>query len=309
MLDLGISTRIRLIAGARFESSHLDLAAQPTIGAVLRQDNTYNDVLPAVSFNMALTDDMNLRLSGSQTLARPEYREVAGILHREVIDTENVIGNPDLRRTLIRNADLRWEWYPASGEALSVALFAKDFVDPIERVFLATSGTLIATFVNAEGASNYGIEFEARKRLGTLFELLEPWTIFTNATVMESSITIGQGAASRTNGRRTMVGQAPYVVNAGLTYATGTAATSATIQYNRVGRRIVTAAEVPLPDVYELPRNVLDLSVRAGLTSSISAKLDVKNLLDEPFEHRQGTVTRASYRAGRVFSLGMSWKN
>lgn len=308
MVELGLSNRVRLIGGARFESSTLHLDAQPTTGRLVVKDTTYNDILPSLSLNMQLKENMNLRLSGSQTLARPEYREVANILYREVIDTENVIGNPDLGRTLIRNADLRWEWYPSPGEALSIALFAKDFKDPIERVFRSTSGTLLATFVNADGASNYGVELEMRKRLGTLTSALEPWTVFANATLMESEIQIAEGAVSRTNANRAMVGQAPYVVNAGLTYATGSNATSATLLYNVVGRRIVTAAEVPLPDVYELPRNVLDLSLRAALTSAISAKLDLKNLLDEPFEHRQGSVTRESYRLGRVVALGLSWR-
>ncbi|MGH7552546.1 MAG: TonB-dependent receptor domain-containing protein, partial [Longimicrobiales bacterium] len=309
MLDLALASRIRMIAGARFESSNLDLEAQPTVGPLFTKNITYDDVLPAVSLDVALTGNMNLRLSGSQTLARPEYREIAGIMYREVIDTENVVGNPDLARTRIRNADLRWEWYPNPGEAVSVALFGKTFRDPIERVFLSTSGTLIATFVNAEGASNYGVEFELRKRLGTLSAALEPWTVFANATLMESKITIGEGAASRTNGERTMVGQAPYVVNAGLTYADDTGATSATLLYNVVGKRIVTAAEVPLPDVYELPRNVLDISLRMALTSALSARLDLKNLLDEPFEHRQGSVSREFYRVGRTFSVGLSFRN
>jgi hypothetical protein len=309
MLDLGLSSRLHLITGARFESSNLQLEAQPTIGDLFVKDTTYNDVLPAVSLNVELTDNMNVRLSGSQTLARPEYREIANILYREVIGTENVIGNPELVRTRIRNADLRWEWYPNAGEALSVAVFAKEFRDPIERVYLATSGTLIATFLNAESASNYGVELELRKRLGSLSESLEPWTFFTNATLMKSDITIGESDASVTNDERPMVGQAPYVLNAGLTYAREASATSATLLYNVVGKRIVTAAQVPLPDVYEQPRHVLDFSLRWGLTDAISAKLDVKNMLDQPFEQRQGTIARELYRVGRTFAVGLSWRN
>jgi hypothetical protein len=309
MFDLGLSSRLHVIAGARFESSNLQLEALPTTGDAFVKDTTYNDVLPAVSLNVQLADNMNLRLSGSQTLARPEYREIASILYREVIGAENVIGNPELVRTRIRNADVRWEWYPNAGEALSVALFAKDFRNPIERVYLATSGTLIATFLNAEGASNYGVELELRKRLGNLSESLEPWTIFTNATFMKSDIAIGESDASVTNDERPMVGQAPYVLNAGLTYARETGATSATLLYNVVGKRIVTAAQVPLPDVYEQPRHVVDLSLRWGLTDAISAKLDIKNMLDEPFEQRQGTVARELYRVGRTFAVGLSWRN
>jgi len=84
--------------------------------------------------------------------------------------------------------------------------------------------------------------------------------------------------------------------------------TSATVLYNVVGRRIESAAEAPLPDIYEEARNVLDLSVRLRLTGAIAAKIDARNLLDEPYEVTQGSVTREYHRAGRSFSVGLSWK-
>src|SRR5690606_28138294 len=267
MFDFALTAKLRIVTGARFESSHLRVDALPTVGASTRVDTTWNDVLPALSLNYALAPDMNLRLSGSRTLARPEYRELAPILYRDVIGGEALIGNASLTRTRITNADVRWEWYPKPGEVLSVAAFAKDFDDPIERVYLATSGTRINTFVNAEGASNYGIEIEFRKRLGTFSETLEPLSVFANATLMRSEIRIDPSSpASVTNPDRAMVGQAPYVVNAGLTWAPVESATNATVLYNVVGRRIVNAAESPLPDVYEEPRHVLDVALRTGIT-------------------------------------------
>ena len=309
MLDFALTDRLRVVTGARVERSAITVNALPTVGGPTVVDTTWDDILPALSLNYALTDVMNLRLSASRTLARPEYRELAPVLYRDVIGGEAVIGNAGLTRTLITNADVRWEWYPNPGEVLSIAAFAKDFEDPIERVYLATSGTRVNTFVNAEGASNYGVELELRKRLGTTFALLEPLTVFTNATLMRSEIRIDPNSpASITNPDRAMVGQAPYVVNAGLTWAPVESATSATVLYNVVGRRIMNAAEAPLPDVYEQPRHVLDLAVRTGITSAISLKLDVRNLLDSPYEVTQGTVTRESYRTGRVLALGLSWR-
>jgi hypothetical protein len=308
MVDVGLSSRIRLIGGARVERSAIRVVAQPTIGEPLVAEPEYTDVLPAVAFNISLTGNQNLRLSASQTLSRPEYRELAGIQYREVLGGDNVLGNPELERTLIQNADVRWEWYPNPGEVVSLAVFAKNFDNPIERVYLGTSGTRVVRFVNAESASNYGVEIEIRKGLGLLVESLEPFTAFANATIMNSDIRIGSGGASKTSDERTMVGQAPYVVNAGLTWAPGFGGTSATLLYNVVGERIVSAAEAPLPDIYEQSRNVLDLSLRFALTGSVSAKLDARNILDEPYSVTQGTVTRESWRVGRSFSLGLSWK-
>ncbi|MGH7503670.1 MAG: TonB-dependent receptor domain-containing protein [Longimicrobiales bacterium] len=304
MLDIGLTDRIRVIGGARYERSETDVVATPTIGSSITTTPRYTDVLPALSVNMRLGETATLRLSASQTLARPEYRELAGIQYREVLGGDNVLGNPGLERTLIQNFDARWEWYPNSGEVLSVGVFAKSFDSPIERVYLATSGTRVISFVNAESAENYGVEVEARKRLGLIAESLDAFSIFTNATLMKSEIRIAQGRSIGED--RAMVGQAPYVVNAGLTWA-GPAGHSATVLYNIVGKRIDSAAEAPLPAIYEQARNMVDVSLRFALTEALSARFDLRNALDEPYELTQGSVTRESYRAGRVLTLGLSW--
>ncbi len=57
--------------------------------------------------------------------------------------------------------------------------------------------------------------------------------LFANVTLMKSRINTGNSPLSAlTNDERPMVGQAPYVVNAGLSWAGGEGATSATLLYN-----------------------------------------------------------------------------
>lgn len=251
----------------------------------------------------------SLRLSLSRTLARPEYRELSPIASRDVIGGDNVEGDPNLERTRIANADLRWEWYPSSGELVSVAVFAKQFDKPIERVYRPVgSGARTVFYLNADGADNYGVELELRKSLAMFANALEPLTAFTNVTVMESKIKLGETTASATNRNRRMVGQAPYVINAGLTYAPLRSATSATLLLNRIGERIDAAGDQPLPDVIDKPRTVLDFSLRFPIVSSFSGRFDMRNLLDDPYETVQGSVTRDSYKTGRLFQLGFVWR-
>jgi hypothetical protein len=307
MADGQLAERVRVIGGARLERSETRVTAQPTVGAAVRTSPWFQDLLPSLAVNVQLTANQQLRVSGSQTLARPEYRELAPIQFRDVIGGDNVIGNALLRRTLIRNADVRWEWYPAAGEVLSVAAFGKWFDDPIERLYLATSGTRVVTFANADRAANYGLEFEARKGLGFLGGALEPLSAFTNLTLIQSDITLGALGASLSSPNRPMVGQAPYVVNGGLSYA-GRRGASATLLYNVVGERIVNAAEAPLPDVKERPRHVLDFSVRAPLSGAVSVRLDARNLLDAPFQQFQGPALRERFRTGRIVQLGFTWR-
>jgi hypothetical protein len=308
MVDWQVNDRVQLITGARLEANNPVVTAQPSVGAAVRTAPSFTDLLPSLAVTYRISDRQNLRLSGSRTLARPEYRELAPIQYREVIGFDNVIGNQNLVRTLITNADVRWELYPSPSEVLSVSFFAKQFTNPIERVYLGTSGTRVITFQNAQGASNLGVELETRTSLGRLSESLDAFTVFTNATLMRSDIQLDATQASVTREDRPMIGQAPYVLNTGLTWSPGRGTTSATLLYNVVGRRITDAGEIPLPDVEEMPRNVVDLSLRFPFVYGLSARVDAKNLLDSPFRVRQGPVTREAYRFGRVFNIGLTWQ-
>lgn len=308
MVEKDFGPRWQLITGARVEYSDVLVQADPTIGARTSTNPTFLDVLPALALTFRPSERTNFRMSASQTVSRPEYRELAPIQYREVIGFDNVIGNPDLQRALIQNYDLRWEYYPAAGEVVSVAVFAKRFTNPIERVYIGSSGTRIITFVNAQGADNYGLELEARKGLDFIAMALANFSVSANATVMNSEIRINRNQGSVTNANRPMVGQAPYMFNTGLTWTSPMGTTSASLLYNVVGERITEAGEIPLPDVTELERHIVDFSLRLPIGERITARMDARNLLDAPYRILQGPVTRESYRVGRNFSIGLSWR-
>ena len=309
MLNWQPRPRINVVTGARYERSQVEVVASPTIGPAVVTKPMFNDVLPSLAVTVKASDNQNVRFSVSQTLARPEYRELAPLQYREVLGGDNYLGNANLIRTLVRNADLRWEWFPTRTEVFSFSVFAKQFNNPIERVYLGTSGTRIVTYQNAKRADNLGVELEARTGLGKVASALENVTLFTNATVMQSKITLQQGGnASVTNSNRAMVGQAPYMLNAGVTWNTSSGSTSATLLYNTVGARIIDAGERPLPDVKELARNTLDFSLRFPVAGNFSGRVDARNLLDAQFRIEQGPVTRETYYAGRTFSLGFNWQ-
>jgi len=309
MGELQVTDRFRLIVGSRYERSDLDIAAQSTLGTPTATTKKWTDVLPSAVLNVKLSESQALRLSYTGTLARPEYRELAPIKSRDVLNGDDLEGNAELERTRIQNADARWEWYPNAGEVLSFGVFAKRFDKPIERVYRASGATSrFVAYVNAEAAENYGFEVELRKQMGFVSDRLSGVTLFTNATIMQSEIDLGANQAAATNKTRRMVGQAPYVVNAGATYATRTGATSATLLFNRVGERIDAAGDLPLPDVVVQSRNQVDFSVRFPIFSTVAGRFDARNLLDAPFETVQGTVVREYWKTGRVFQFGLVWR-
>lgn len=306
-LELSLGDRLRLIGGARVEDARLRVQSLTAQGDSAAPQLHNLDVLPALALTVRLTPTQNLRLSASQTLSRPEYRELSPVPYADVLGGLTVFGNPGLRRALIRNFDARWEWYPGPSEVISVALFAKQFDNPIEKVIVAQTGASALSFVNAAGASNLGVELELRRNLSMLSPSLLPLTVFTNATFMRSRIRPGNDSiASNTSANRPMMGQAGYVVNAGLSYASANGRLIATAFYNVVGRRIVEVGQQPLPDAVELPRHVVDATVQTQLGPRLALKLDAKNLLDAPYRVVQGSVTRLRYHAGRVVTLGVT---
>jgi len=305
MADVGPSERLRFVGGARVERSTVRVHSSSTLNEQSLSDRTFTDVLPSLAMTWKPTASQNVRLSATRTLARPEYRELADVTSRDVLGGVNLRGNPGLVRTSIDNLDARWELYPSRDEIVSVALFAKRFTDPIERVFRPTSTASIVSFVNAKGARNVGLELELRKRLGFVAPALRDLAFFTNATLMRSEIDLSRDAGAATNDTRAMVGQAPYVVNAGMSWADRRGA-SATLLFNRVGERIFAAGELPLPDVTERPRNVLDVSLRVPTGRGLSIRADAKNLLDAPYELRQGGVLREYHRSGRTAQIGVA---
>ncbi len=308
MAEFPIGDRIKLIGGARVENAVIDVNSSLSNNNVFSSGLDNTDVLPALVLNVKTGERGQFRASASQTLARPEYRELSPVQYLEVVGGQITRGNADLVRTLIQSYDVKYEFFPNSGEVLSVGAFAKRFDRPIERIDVSTGGQPLVSFFNAAAANNIGVELEARKGLGGLSERLEPLAVFTNVTLMQSDIEVGSDASSNTNPNRPMMGQAPWVVNAGMTYTGQTNGASATLLYSAVGERIYSAGTIPFPDVYEQPRHLVDLSLRMPLGDRWTWRVDARNLLDAPFQLTQGPITRESYRLGRNIALGVAWR-
>jgi TonB-dependent receptor len=302
-LELPFSSRLQLVGGARVENWRLDVTSFSVTGLAVPAKPRKTDVLPSLALNYHLTDDQNLRLSATQTLSRPEYRELSTVPYFEQVGLATTFGNPKLRRALIQNLDLRWEWFPRAGEVISLGVFYKNFNSPIEKIIVQTTGANSLSFVNADKARNYGVELELRKGIGGGF------SVFANTTLMKSSITPGNDSISGlTNANRPMVGQSEYVANGGLSWSTWGGALSATALYNVVGRRIIEAGVGGLPDAYEEARHLVDFSIQFPILRNLGAKLDGRNLLDAPFRVLQGGVIRQRFTAGRVISAAFSWR-
>lgn len=302
---------VRVIGGVRVENSSQRLNS---FSAITAQPVAVNlnilDWLPSLNFVVSLADDQNLRLSASRTLTRPTLREFAPFSFYDFQTQAVVRGNENLIRALIQNYDVRYEWFPNPGEVFSVSGFFKRFDNAIEETIFPEASEIQRTFVNAPApAINYGVELEGRKSLGFLGDIFNPFLLSANLSFVTSEIEVLQG--NRLD-KRQMWGQAPYSFNFALGYQSEEFGTSVNVSYNIVGRKIVQVAlqgvyQVEDPHVYELPRDVIDLSVIQP-AGPFEFKLTVRDLLNQKLEWEQAGQIVASNLRGRTVALGMSFR-
>jgi len=130
MATVQATDKLKVIAGARFENTQLS-TTYTELGEEVTSTTKLNKLLPSVNLVYALGERMNLRGSYSNTVARPNLRELAPFSNIDFIGSAFITGNPDLKVTEITNIDLRWEWLQNGGELLAVGAYAKDFTNPI----------------------------------------------------------------------------------------------------------------------------------------------------------------------------------
>lgn len=320
VLEVELSERVRLSGGARLEHSVQTVDPVDIFRTGFTSDASADlrrtDVLPAINATLSLTGTTNLRASASRTLARPQLRELAPFSFADYAGGYLVLGNPDLDITRITNLDLRYEWFRTPQSVFAVSAFFKDFEDPIEDAVLP--GTeLKKTWVNANGGTNFGLELEMRTPLDVLAEPLADLSLNGNLTLVRSQMQSGgtidvyfEGTGSSQLALeprdRALQGQSPYVVNVGLTWAPLGGA-SATVLFNRFGKRIDAIGALALPDVYESARSQLDAVVEWPVMGGWKAKLSASRLLGNVVEFTQGGELLRRYDTGRSVSFGLSW--
>lgn len=305
MVDLALSSRTRLVGGVRVEQfdqrvDTFDLfdvnldGTSETIRAQIKE----TDIFPSVNFVYDLGGSQNLRMGFSQTVNRPEFRELAPFEFTDIVGGRAVVGNPDLERSLIRNFDVRWEWFPGAAEVIAASVFVKNFNQPIER-FVEPTAQLRTSFTNAESARNVGLELEARR------ELFDGFTIGGNYTFVDSEITLTSFQTNvLTSLERPLSGTSKHVFN-GLIEGQGGPVT-ARLLVNFFGNRIVDVGSLGLPDIFEEGRTTLDAVVSARLNSLFSLRLSAENLTDQPVKFLQGTQVHRRYNIGRAFGVSVS---
>ena len=237
---------------------------------------------PAVTLTWNFADNLQLRAGYSQTITRPQFREIAPSRFVNTDTDQTFFGNPFLVNTELENWDARLEYYFGRDQFITLGLFYKDLENPIEEVAAGDeSGT--TTFINVPGATVQGFEFEYQQTLPVHEWIDFTWfankdvTIKTNYTYTDSEVdtdgevllidrgavatggelvSVTREAAGFIEPNRRLQGQSEHLLNFQLGYYDSVARANANFLINIASERI-RSGESPIrparPAVLEEP--------------------------------------------------------
>ncbi|RPE09398.1 TonB-dependent receptor [Chitinophaga lutea] len=305
MADLKLLQRFRLIGGVRMEQSNMEVTGivyAPPMGYGVDSTMRYKktDWLPSANLVYAVNNRMNIRAAYSKTLARAEFRERAPYIYYEFKERAAYYGAQGLKDASIDNFDLRYEYYPAPGEVISVSAFYKKFKDPVEIIGVWSGSVDPRLFYfNLRNSTNTGLELDLRKSL-RFINPAQKWLshvfVSANGSWMKAKVRYNtdqlMNAAGGITGRpdleknasdsrdRPLQGLSPYVINGGIGYFGDVFGVNVT--YNRYGQRIVTAGFQPWEDLYENPRDLIDVQLSATLLKKkMQVRFNISDVLQQ----------------------------
>lgn len=334
--------RLKTILGLRseyFVQRHTGRDQSYASGDIINGRNLDNeevlnalDLFPSLSLIYNVTENQNLRLAASKTIARPSFKELSfaqiidpitnRIFNGSLFAFSNWDGN--LSETRIQNFDLRWELFMNKNQIISFSGFYKQFDKPIELVRIPEQQTSTEFQPRNVGDGQVlGIEMELRKNLEFITPLLSDLSFSTNVTLVNSTIdmTITEFNSRKTyektgetiDNTRPMAGQSPFVINAGLTYSNIDNGYNAGFYYNVKGETLYIVGAGLFPDIYTEPFHSLNFSFgkKFGKDHKTSFDFKVNNILNDKIEsfYQSYEATKqifSSINPGMSFGLGLS---
>jgi len=328
---------LRLQAGVRYERGRQSVTPIDLFGiggeSIIPTAIGEDYFLPAATLTWTLADDMQVRLHASQTIARPQFRELAPQQYLDPETDRTFFGNQFLTDSELINAEARFEWYFAREQRFIAAAFFKQIDRPIEAVAFQQGGTFFTTFANAPSARLYGAEFELQRYfplqdlLGGGFFASRRGVVIANYTFSDSSIQVGEGdttipvgtggqpvpASNVFDAGTPLTGQSRHLVNLQLGLEDVDRLSQQTILLTYSSRRVSNRGLGNQPDLIEEPGLRIDFVARQGVRLfgvDAEMRFEARNLTAENYEEFQtlndSRIDTNTYDQGRSFSLGLN---
>ncbi|WP_207535907.1 TonB-dependent receptor domain-containing protein [Desertivirga arenae] len=253
-------------------------------------EQVYTDLLPSLNLNFKVRDNQNYRLSYYRSLNRPGFFEL--VPGKIVVEDYTEKGNPDLKRAIADNIDLRYELFPKKAEQLMVGAFYKYIQNPIEYTLSPDAVRQQDIFYfpgNFGNATNYGAEID-------FIKYFRSFGIKANYTYTHSRITTDKSKRIRraennsdletitVQQTRPLYGQAAHVANLSFLLNNVKRGFDAQVTGSYTGKRINTVSQFVDRDLWQRGFIQLDASLEKKLKRGISLFAKANNLLNTPLE-------------------------
>lgn len=311
--ETNFGSLVRLNLGSRVERSEQSiLTYQGVDRSPVESGLIMNDILPVAGATLFITDGLQLRSAYSETVSRPDFKDLNPGAYWDDEKGRAVNGNLGLKGTIIKNIDTRLEWYFGKNENVSIGWFNKKFFNPIEEVAgtFNDDGELVFAeskfqLANVGNATASGFEIEGRKSFSFLGSTFEYLSLGGNYSVIDSNMEIFESLSAQvTNQERPLQGQSPYVINVNLDYDNPELGMTATLLYNKFGERIDAVGIKPFGDVYEMPFEQLDFVFSQNFGKGNKIKFKLQNILDPDSIKTEDGRVKEIYKKGRSGSIG-----
>ncbi len=314
-IELPLLQKLSTTIGVRGETAKLYdetiVESKQTDSSAAEMDDF--DLLPSVMFTFKPSEKMIVKSAYGKTLVRPSIREKAEYLTEAFTGGASFVGNRNLERSLIHNADLRWELFPKPGDLFAVSGFFKQIKNPIETKFLDND---VRQPINSTSDANiFGTELELVKKLDFV-EFLKDFSFNANATFVYSRVNLDEESRKQENyfpdekSYRPFQGQSPFVLNAFLSHSAKKIRLTSTVYYNVFGERLGELTDVTEPYLWEKPEHLLNLTFTKDLGQQTKLTFKAKNVLNPTkkmvYYFNDVEYLKSSVKSGIDLSLGIS---
>ncbi len=277
--------KIEIIAGIRSEKTNqVYKVAYPKANEPADSSQTYTDFLPNLLFKFSPNIKTNWKLIYYRSLNRPGFFE---IIPYQIIEEEYTeYGNKNLKRAIIDNVDLRWEFFPNSLDQILIGTFYKNINDPIEFAYFSVNQRQSGYGLqNLGNARNFGFEIDIIKYV-RMFGVKANYT-YTNSDITTPKVYYGKDDNGNTktfskNQSRPLVGQAEHVANLSLFFKDVNHGWNAQVSALYTGDKIVIASRYLDSDYWEKASVQLDASAEKDFKNGVSIFFKANNIINTP---------------------------
>lgn len=280
--------KLQVIGGARVEHTNQGYHLLFSAGETKPTGNqVYTDVLPSLTLKYHLTEKAQLHSSFYKALNRPGFYE---IVPGKVINEEyQERGNPNLKRAIADNYDLRYEFFPGASEQLLIGTFYKRIKNPIEYTFQADAvrgQDIYYSAGNFGTANNFGVELDYIKFFNKI-GLKANYTythsrITTPKTSRRINASTGDVEAFLVNQSRPLYGQSEHIANLTLLFKDTKKGWDLQLAAAYTGDRINTISQFLNNDLWQEGFIQMDASAEKRFKSGVSLFIKAGNLLNMP---------------------------